>query len=140
MANPNSLERLFGNGPFKYSCIGEALAVGVLKGKFMLEAFDKPPASSFRPSDADYARYNLTPDPHCNVVRDWIEGNRERWDAMLRTAMALELLELEKLNPAATTNDFPHEEPPTRHCHPIATQGNGAQDNNSHNPRAGDGA
>jgi hypothetical protein len=67
----------------RYRSVGEMLAAGVLKGQWTLEQFDGPSPTA--------AALCCPSDQHINPVREWIQNNPERWDAMLRIAMAQEL-------------------------------------------------
>lgn len=76
--------------PPRYKSVGEILAIMVLKGQLTLESFDEP-TPSFLETEAVRTGLGYEPTPWVNPVREWIENNPLRWDALLRTAMALEL-------------------------------------------------
>jgi len=70
--------------------VGRLLALGVLKGRWPLEAFDEPSGSAIE-ARAWRAAHGLPEIPHRNSARDWIESHADEWDAMLRKEMAAEL-------------------------------------------------
>jgi len=72
------------------SSAARVLAIGVLKGRWPLEAFDEPSGSEIE-ARAWRAAHGLPEIPHRNSARDWIESHSEEWDAMLRQEMAAEL-------------------------------------------------
>lgn len=117
--------------PPRYKSVGEITAIMVLKGQLTLESFDEP-TPSFLETEAVRKGLGYEPTQWVNPVREWIENNPLRWDALLRTAMALELKQTS--TPIPTSNERPSSR---QHCAPAESR-DGPQADNSYDPTGPD--
>jgi hypothetical protein len=119
--------------PPLYQSIGEMLAVQLLKGRMTLEQFDAP-WPSWQTAQRERKKLGYPAETWVNPVRSWIADNPERWDALLRVAMSLEI------DSSAHSSITSHEKPSDRqHCLP-SPQGDVEGTNESKNPKLYDGS